>query len=150
MKIKVDFLNPSEISINPDSPDLIILTFKYPSNFSDFLPTFFAQSKTFTLSSLLPEQATPFSKTFSAAYSFADTSLRAILPSNFFLAAILKFSMNQLSRAIYTIQIINFTPMLNVTLPSNYLDSLKEIVDIINLNLIPKESVVKFVNKNLR
>jgi hypothetical protein len=86
-------VNPSEISINPDFPDIITLSFNYKSNFSEFLPTFYTLNKTFMLSSSIPEQATALSKTFSAAYSIADSSLRAILPSNFFLAAILKFSM---------------------------------------------------------
>jgi hypothetical protein len=61
--------------------------------------------------------------------------------TNFFLAAFLKASMKHILKMVNAIQIITLNPLLNTTVPSNYLVCLQDIIEISNLKLVPNEVI---------
>jgi hypothetical protein len=71
----------------------------------------------------------------------ASSAITGAITTNIFLSVILGVSMKKLWMMITTLQIIVNQPLLKVYLPANAILCFKAIVDISNINIIPKEYI---------
>jgi hypothetical protein len=79
------------------------------------------------------------------AFGLVATGITGSLVINFFLAAVLKFSMKYVWGIVHFLQIVTHMPMLMPILPANYQVVLKLIYDVARLKIIPKEYLAKGV-----
>ncbi|CDW88878.1 UNKNOWN [Stylonychia lemnae] len=73
----------------------------------------------------------------------AKTIITVTVVSNFALSIILSISMRQLWKLVNTLQLITYIPMLSVALPQNAMICFNSLIQISNLDLIPKETLSK-------
>ena len=79
------------------------------------------------------------------AFGLIATGITGSLVINFFLAAILKFSMKYVWGIVHFLQIVTHMPMLMPILPANYQLVLKLIYDVARLKIIPNEYIANGV-----
>lgn len=84
---------------------------------------------------LIISEATKALKTFASS---ANSALTGAVTTNIFLSLFLGVSMKKMWMMITTLQIIVHLPMLKILLPANTIMCFKTIVDISNMNIIPK------------
>jgi hypothetical protein len=77
------------------------------------------------------------------SFKILDTSMTSGLIANLFLAVALGASMNRMWSLLNTLQIVTHITLLAVTLPSNVGICLRIIVEISNVQVIPKAWVEK-------
>ncbi|CDW74457.1 UNKNOWN [Stylonychia lemnae] len=71
----------------------------------------------------------------------ASTALTGAIGSNIFLSLVLGLSLKKLWMLIQTLQIIVHLPLLQIPLPSNVIFCFSSIIDISNMNIIPKKYI---------
>ncbi|CDW74924.1 UNKNOWN [Stylonychia lemnae] len=80
-------------------------------------------------------------KALVALASTASSAVTGAITSNIFLSLVMGLSLKKLWMLIQTLQIIVHLPLLSITLPANAALCFKSIVDISNMNIIPKEYI---------
>ena len=88
-------------------------------------------------------------KALDKAATAASGTLIATISINIVLAIVLGVSMKKLWTMINTIQIITHYPMQSISYPSNALLCFKSIVDVANMNVIPKAYIKKVLSSFL-
>ena len=87
-----------------------------------------------------------FTKVLQKAAEAASGTLIATITINIVLSIVLGVSMKRLWTMINTIQIITHYPMQSISYPSNALLCFKSIVDVANMNIIPKAYIKKVLS----
>lgn len=75
----------------------------------------------------------------------ASSAMTGAITTNIFLAVVLGVSLKKLWMLITTLQILVHMPLLEIYLPPNALLCFQSIVDISNMNIIPKEYMDKIL-----
>ncbi|CDW83854.1 UNKNOWN [Stylonychia lemnae] len=78
--------------------------------------------------------------------STASSAITGAVTTNIFLSLVMGLSLKKLWMLIQTLQIIVHLPLLQIPLPSNTILCFKSIVDISNMNVIPKEYIKTVVS----
>ena len=73
-----------------------------------------------------------------ASTAVVNTAMSSVISTNIILSVVLGVSMKKLWMMISSLQIIINYPLLKIPMPSNFLQILSSLVDIVNLGLIPK------------
>eukprot|EP00347_Sterkiella_histriomuscorum_P009613 403340537 len=89
---------------------------------------------------------TTATKVMNALTSGTSTAMTGIVTLNVILSLVMGLSLKKLWQLIQTLQIIVHLPLLQVPLPSNVISAFKAIIDVSNLNIIPKEYIKKILS----
>eukprot|EP00347_Sterkiella_histriomuscorum_P015990 403354921 len=143
MWLKVYFKEPLAVSIEQEYDNLYLYF-----NVSEYFVTKNLDKtikQNYTTYLQIPPQL-PDDGSTKSLKSFGETASNTLFGSfvlNFIFALVLGFSLKQLWMLLNTLQILCCLPLLNISIPSNYVYFAQMLKDISNLNFLPKEQMKK-------
>eukprot|EP00347_Sterkiella_histriomuscorum_P008911 403343271 len=146
IRVKVKFPNPLEIS-NRIEYDRMDIKFSERYFFvSDDMTKVIAQN--YDINTEVPPQLPDDAATraLQALAAGASSAITGAISTNILLSLVMGLSLKKLWMLIQTLQIIVHLPLLQIPLPSNVLLAMKAIIDVSNLNIIPKEYINKVLS----
>eukprot|EP00347_Sterkiella_histriomuscorum_P010505 403376025 len=146
VNIKIKFPEPLEVSTHP-TYDLMDVRFSERYFFVSEDQSSVLTSN-YVIQNDVPPQLpdTTATKALNTMTESTSTAMTGIVTINVILSLVMGLSLKKLWLLIQTLQVIVHLPLLQVPLPSNVISAYKNIIDVSNLNIIPKEYIKKILS----